>query len=440
MSTFSVPIYEPRERPAIWNAPWQTGLVLFVLFGAACWAWDASQRWYETAAGDVDALANRISEGTMNRQIAFALMGVYGIGMLMIPAARSMRLKLLVAYPAIVFVGWAMLSVVWSADASQTVKRLVVLFAMLSLILAVIRRYDLREIAQLGLISAGLTMLVGIGNEARILLTDMPDLGLWRFGGTMHPNHAGLNAAIVMLTSLYLFRFNKNKLFVLTFGIGTGVLLLTKSRTALMATATACAAFLLLATSASRVVWAGLIGAWLVAAVMWLSSMNALSSGNLKSVVAMGREDVKEADVTKLTGRTDIWKFSVTHAAKQPTRLLVGYGYESFWTAENARAVSEVVNFKISEGHSAYLEWFLELGVVGAALYLFVYLASLMRWARAARMLGSPSAALAAAALIGAMLHGVSESSTGDANLPTFFIYAAIASACLLRPDEEMYV
>ncbi len=437
MTSLSVSVYEPRPRAAIWDWPWRTALVLFVLFASANWAWDASQRWYETNSSDVDALVGRISEGTMNRQVAFALMGVYGIAMLMIPAERSTRLKLLIAYPLVVFVGWALMSVLWSVDKAQTAKRLVVFFAMLSTVLAVVRRYDIRQVAQIAFIASGLTMFVGICNEARIIVADSPSFGLWRFGGTMHPNHAGMNCAVVVLSGLYLARSERNRLFLLAAAAGMFVLLLTKSRTALMATLTASSAYLLLATSASRAVWAVMIAAWAVAAVLWLSSMRMMP--DLSSAISMGRDDIKTADVKKLTGRTDIWRFAVQQAGRDPNRLFVGYGFETFWTADNARAVSQYVKFKISEGHSAYLDWYLELGLVGAGLYGFAFLASIGRWSLAARMLKSPAAALAAATLIGALIHGLAESSTGDANLPTFFIYASLAAACMLREDEEIY-
>lgn len=437
MTSLSVPVYEAAPRSAIWSWPWRTALILFVLFGVANWAWDISQRWYESSSGDVDALVGRISEGTMNRQVAFALLGVYGVSMLLIPSERSAKFKLLVAYPLVVFVGWALISVLWSVDRGQTMKRLVVFLAMLSTVLACVRRYDIRELAQIAFIASGLTMLVGMGNEARILATDSPSFGHWRFGGTMHPNHAGMNCAVVMLSSLYLFRISKNRFFLVVFGAGTLVLLLTKSRTALMATMTACAAYLMLATTASRAVWAMLIAGWLIASVLWLSSMQLMP--DLNSAISMGRDDIKTADVKKLTGRTDIWKFAIMQAGRDPNRVWVGYGYETFWTADNARAVSQYVRFKISEGHSAYLEWYLELGLVGAGLYGFAFLVSIARWSIAARLLHSPAAALAAATLIGALIHGLAESSTGDANLPTFFIYASLAAACVLREDEELY-
>lgn len=435
MTTLSIPTSNAQASETIANWSWKTGLVLFVLFAMATWSWNSSQRWYASDSADVGALVDRISEGTLNRQAAFALLGVFGLALLMLPAVRPIPVKLVVAYPIILFVGWAYTSVFWSADHPQTLKRLIVFSAMLVTVLAVLRRYDIRKIAQIALIAAGLTMAVGMVNEARILLTDRPPLGLWRFGGTMHPNHAGLNAIIVMLSSLYLWRSSKARGCLLIFAIGFAVLILTKSRTALMSGVTATAAFWLLSAPASRVLSMGLALAWLGAGALWLSSMQLLP--DFSGAVSMGRQDVSKTDVKQLTGRTDIWHFAIVQGARDPNRMWTGYGFETFWTPQNALGVSQYVKFKISEGHNAYLDWFLELGIVGAGLYGLILLTGIVRWTTAARVLQSPAAALAAATLLGALVHGLAESSIGDANLPTFFVYAALAGASLLRPDEE---
>ncbi len=435
MTALSFPTSNVTTSDTISAWPWKTGLVLFALFAMATWSWNSSQRWYASDSADVGALVDRISEGTLNRQAAFALLGVFGLGLLMLPSVRPLPIKLVIAYPIILFVGWAYLSIFWSVDHAQTLKRLIVFSAMVVTVLAVLRRYDIREIAQIALIAAGLTMAVGLVNEARILITDRPPLGLWRFGGTMHPNHAGLNSVIVMLASLYLFRSTRTRWFLLIFIIAFAVLILTKSRTALMSGVTATAAFWLLSATASRAMGIGLAIAWLVAGVMWFSSMELLP--DLSGAVSMGREDVSTTDVKKLTGRTDIWHFAIVQGARDPNRMWTGYGFETFWTPQNALGVSQYVKFKISEGHNAYLDWFLELGIVGAGLYGLILLTGIVRWTAASRVLQSPAAALAAATLLGALIHGFAESSIGDANLPTFFVYSALAGAALLRPDEE---
>src|SRR5687768_14657457 len=107
---------ESHAEYSVSTWPWKTALLLFLLFAMASWSWSASQRWYASDSGDVDAMVDRIAEGQINRQAAFALMAVYGIAGLVLPSERSTRLKMLVFYPILVFCGWAVLSTLWSVD------------------------------------------------------------------------------------------------------------------------------------------------------------------------------------------------------------------------------------------------------------------------------------------------------------------------------------
>ena len=438
MSTLTLPNLTFREtdtRPGVFaGAPWITALVLFGVFAMSDWVWDASQRWYEIGISDMGEMVDRIAEGQIMRQAAFAILFAYSIALLLLPSGRSVRVKLSLLYPIIVFCTWAIVSVLWSTDKALTLKRLVVFVTTIATIAAVLKHFDWKQIGQIAFVGATLTLAVGTVNEARILLTDAPPLGLWRFGGTMHPNHAALHAGVAMLSSAYLFKLTGRRWLLVVFAFALFILFFTKSRTALLAIMTAVAVFWLLATSRSRLGWAVLGAAWLISLVLWLSSLGALPT--LNSFASMGREDVKDSDVTKLTGRTDIWKFALMQAGKDPNRTFTGYGYESFWTPANVRGVSEFVQFKISEGHDVYLDWYLELGLVGVSLWVLLLLIGVGRWTSAAWRLGSASAAIGAAILTGAIVHGITESSSGDVSFPTFFIYTAIAGAAVRRPDE----
>lgn len=435
MSSLTIPEFRPRVTDAVAPWPWRPALVLFVVFAAANWAWTASASWHASDNAAVSEMVASIESGQMQRQIGLGVLGIFGLLGVFLPADRPTRLKLLIAYPVIVFLAWAFMSTVWSVDQPMTVKRLVAFASMLLTAITLVRRYDIREIAQIAFTASLLTALVGMVNEARLIITQPPVLGLWRFGGTMHPNHAGVNCVVLMLSSLYLFRHDRKRMFLAIFALGFLLLLVSKSRTALMSGVTATVVYLLLATTLSRAAWALLLATWGIAAVMWLSSMELMP--DVSSLVNMGRDDLKKTDVRQLTGRTDIWKFAIMQSSKDPNRAWVGYGYETFWTPDNARGVSEFTHFKISEGHSAYLDWYLELGIVGAGLYVTIILLSLVRWARCAIFLGSASAAVAAAVIAGAIVHGFAESSSGDANLPALFLFTSIGAACLQRPDEE---
>ncbi|MGC4031594.1 MAG: hypothetical protein QM754_07655 [Tepidisphaeraceae bacterium] len=85
MTALSLPtISVEDERPAS-RVPWITGLVVCVVFAAANWAWDVSQRWYASTEGDVAALVDRISEGQTSRQLGYIAFAVYGLGLCALP-------------------------------------------------------------------------------------------------------------------------------------------------------------------------------------------------------------------------------------------------------------------------------------------------------------------------------------------------------------------
>ena len=439
MSTLYVPqqIAPPAQRQiAARGWPWRTGLILLVLFAMANWSWSFGQRWYNTSnAGEVDQMIGEIAEGQFVRQLAFVTMAMLGVASLLIGGGRQLQLKWILAYPVILFVGWAFLSIAWSIDPMLAAKRLLVFAAIVMAVVHLLRHFDIRQLAEIALIAAGLTLVACTVNEIRLALSGFPGYAVWRFGGMLHPNHTGLTCGMVMLSSLYLSRYQRKAVMLTIFVVTAGVLFLTKSRTAMSATLVAITVFLMLSSRGSRVATMLLLAAWIVAGLMWFSSIG--ESMDVSRVLTMGRDDVKDADIRKLTGRTDIWKFALMQAAKNPNREFIGYGYETFWTPDNVRGVSEFVKFKIPEGHNLYLDWYLELGFVGVALFVLALLTAIWRWASAAVYLKSPAAALAAAVLCGTIIHGFAESSLGDASLPTLMVYAAIAGATILRPDEE---
>ena len=423
-----------RER---W--PWVISLLLLMCFAGANWAWGESARWSLTSGDEIEALVGRVSEGTAKRQVAFAALGVIGLAMLMSPGRAIQGYKSVMLYAVMVFIGWALVSITWSVDRGQTAKRLVVFASLCLAAGGLIKQYDPRQLARIAFAVAIATIVIGVGMEIiTVGMFGFPGFGKYRFGGMQHPNHAGINCCVAIFTSAYLFRTEGNRthrlLYALTFVFAAGVLYFTKSRTALMAALTGVGVFWMLASHVRLVSFALLLVAWGAAGVLWLSSMQMLPG--VSQFISMGREDVSKADVTQLTGRTDIWHFALVQAARDPNRVFTGYGFESFWTPENVAGVSSYVKFRISEGHNLYLDWYLELGLVGAGLYALLLLWALVRWAIASRVLGSPVAALGAAVLAAVVIHGFAESSCGDANAPGLFVLVTIGCATLRRPDE----
>jgi O-antigen ligase len=89
-------------------------------------------------------------------------------------------------------------------------------------------------------------------------------------------------------------------------------------------------------------------------------------------------------DVT-LTGRTQLWSDVLHEAGKRP---IVGYGWSGFFTDDPlgpSRPVLDKNPWNPPDAHNAVLQYLLDLGIVGTALFVVVFLRSLPRAMRYVR-------------------------------------------------------
>jgi exopolysaccharide production protein ExoQ len=420
--------------PAPAKHPWLVAAFLTTIFFLAAHDFRASQIWQETTSRDVSTMVTRISEGNWMRQLAFlALAGAGTIGVLL-PAnrRRRFRLDLLILYPLVLLASWCVLSVLWSHAPALTAKRLIVFYAIAAAICAVVKRYGLGVLVPIAFFYGCTSLVLGVCAEAA--LRTNPFVTGYRFAGTQHPNHTGLAMVLLVLSSLALAGWNdrRKRIFFLVAGIAAIVLIVTGSRTALFAGAFAAMVMTVLRWPLRRLLLVGVPIAWTIALFGTMYSLELVPPIWEKALLA--RED---ADVTTLTGRTDIWHFTLRHLAKNEERILIGFGYDSFWTPQMAYDVSKFVQFKISEGHSAYIDATMETGVIGAGLYVFCLLVTFGRWCAYAWKTKAAAAAFAAAIPAVAIVHGFAESAFIDAHLWTLLLFSTMAFAGLARPPAN---
>ena len=216
------------------------------------------------------------------------------------------------------------------------------------------------------------------------------------------------------------------------------MLFLTKSRTALLAGIFGLGLFFALRWPMRRTLTVGflLVFGNLVIYTLFLTDI----MPPVWTALLMGRDD---SDITTMTGRSDIWAAAIEWFGYDKTRMLTGYGYQSFWTSSVAEFVSLRVMFHISEGHNAYLDTLFALGVVGVICYVVMLFTSLVLWTRAAYQRRNASFAVMAALLMFAVVHGIAESTFVDPNLASFFTFCARMMCEIYTPlrrqrDEEL--
>jgi O-antigen ligase len=71
-----------------------------------------------------------------------------------------------------------------------------------------------------------------------------------------------------------------------------------------------------------------------------------------------------------LTGRTDLWKILLASKINP----LIGAGFESFWLGERREKLWDIYWWHPNEAHNGYLETYLNLGLIGLALMLLLFL------------------------------------------------------------------
>lgn len=421
---------------------WLLAAFLFGVFFLATQDVNAPFLWHGDAESDIAGWVARVEHGQASRQIGFVLLGAFGAAGVLRPARAERRFRpdWLLVYPLMVLIVWAYLSLLWSHDRGLTLKRLVVFTSLWLSIAAVVKHFRLRDVILAVTFYGVASLAAGIVNEARAG-TSVSQLLAVRWAGTMHPNHAGITMVMLILAMLYFATTRRRRAQVIAclgvVAVAFIFLLLTRSRTSLGAALASMLVFALLRLRRSHAVILVSAGAAMVAALFFLYEARLL--GPVWEALLMGRS---ESNVRTLTGRTDIWAFGLSQLQAEPVRLVTGFGHDSFWTAAKTSTISRITGYTISEAHSVYIEIALNLGLVGASLFLFSLGVALVRWLGVGRTrLGRypAEAAFSASYLTVLFVHGLAESTMAHAQFCTFVAFCVVGMAALhLRRDEEV--
>lgn len=205
--------------------------------------------------------------------------------------------------------------------------------------------------------------------------------------------------------------------------VAAAMLALSGSRNAMAACLVSCTALLALRWPRTAVV--GLLAGALLSLVI---SATIGWEDLLRGVVRLVSRTRSGADVSNLTGRTDIWAFVLREWQQSPwigyglagTRSIISEGWASVWGKTTGTA------------HNALLESLLDIGILGTLLLVAVYVFTIRELLRAARMhAAGPGAVYAAAAVIlFSIMFGLAEKSAAGApstSTGAIFLAAAVA-------------
>jgi exopolysaccharide production protein ExoQ len=124
-----------------------------------------------------------------------------------------------------------------------------------------------------------------------------------------------------------------------------------------------------------------------------------------------------------LSGRADFWPYIIDYVYQRP---ILGWGFAAFWMESNPAAaeIFSTIGFFINEAHNGLLQLLLDVGVVGTAVFLFLWMRNVVM---AVKCIHGPAPAIGVSSLaflIGVLLMGMTEQvlTTADVWTAQFFM------------------
>lgn len=383
---------------------------------------DTSVSLYDAFTETADEMEASAAGGNSLRRIAFLMLGGMGVGLAIVSRQKAWRVHKVMAGAMLLLFTWCVASFLWSFDPAMCLRRQIVLVCWTAGAFGLARYFTLRELCLMTLIVTASLAFIGLASEIR-LGTFRPWSPEHRFSGSLHPNSQGMNLGTLCLSALALaFATPQHRRrYVFIFICGFGLLLLTRSRTAtgaLLLSSTIVASLQVSMRLKLGVIFTGLWTLGCAALVVTLLGIDL--NDELQRGMMLGRQ---QDDADSLSGRFLIWPEVLYYIGKRPW---LGYGYDTFWTADHIDSISTELQWGLREAHSAYLETMLGIGIIGLGLALVAVLCGLTTAVTEYARNGSPLYAYIVGLLVFGMIDGLLESGMSATSLIPFL------SACAL--------
>ena len=353
---------------------------------------------------------------------------VYLLTLVLIAGRPAQVLSLAVrAWPILLLVALAGVSVLWSIDPGVTMRRALAVTMNTAFALWLASRFSWADIARLvagafALLAAGSVLAAVLAPGFGVMQTVHPGAwsGLWfeknSLGGMM-----ALGALAASVASATAPQRERDAWRILA-ALCVVLVVLSTSRTAMMAALIGVGGPVMIAIARRGFDFAA--AAIVATATVMLLFAAVLATGPGAFLEAIGRDPT-------LTGRTDIWQALARAVAERPW---TGYGYAAFWEVEGGPAfwIRQETAWDVPTAHNAWLEIALALGLPAAALAALIYLAALMR--ALSGLFRGPAAYWALPFLAMWGLVSFSESNLLGQNTLSWVVFAATASKLSARP------
>jgi len=414
-------------------------LLLVMFYFAQLHHWSASLQYApsgQTGLMSAEEIANGIETGSSTRQLGVLLIGVFGALILAHNGRRKLRIRGSMGVAILFFFGWALASLAWSDDSTLAVRRVVCFAILWFAAFAVASYFKQREVlfflflASLAFVGLGLVTELALGTFA-------PTVPLYRFCGTIHPNHQAWNCAALALSGIALGDAERHHrlFFFSASALGIVTLILTKSRTSVCAFVIAVVIYkALVSTRKQKQFWMDSALVLCAVLIFVCGALPFVEQAELASVtertVLLGR-GAEEANT--LSGRIPLWRSGLGYFCDRPLR---GYGFNAFETPQRIIDLEREAGWGAATFHSEYLDLLLGVGCIGAITYVFVILGGLSRTLVLYKLHRSRYYALECAILVFFLAIMLLENPGRDPNVPTFVFFTIMARRGLLGEPE----
>jgi O-antigen ligase len=258
-------------------------------------------------------------------------------------------------------------SVAWSADPGVSLRRGIALLLTCLFGMYVGTRFSIREqlrlLAYVCLTCAASSFvfgLLGLGNPVE----DLP--GSW-YGIFVHKNVLGRMMVLNILVFVISAKSDSDRKMQYWAASALSLLLLLLSRSVTSVVVLGAMLAFLAASPVLRRDRSGLIKGT-IALLAFLGGIAYWVSQNLEYVLGLFGKDLT------LTGRLQLWILSTFMALQKPW---LGHGYNAFWLGPGSESerILKVVQWDAPHAHNGLLELWLEIGLVGVALFLIGFVA-----------------------------------------------------------------
>lgn len=351
-----------------------------------------------------------VAEGSIYRQIGWGLIFLLAL----FYAIRDEPGRFTVPWgwlpwPYLVLLAYAVISVAWSEQPVVSAKRVVQLFGVLFVALALVRQRGERDALERFAWPAVIFLALGALALAVPSMSFDPD---GNFKGTAVTKNTWGEFALLATLIFFYQALSRHKTKVSWWLFGGALLSLAATRSATSIVIFASAFTIMLAWFVEKRYRSNfqiaVLGTFLTGVAMAFGYFIFTGSLPVDAVLNAGLGSVGK-DAT-LTGRTELWQMMGYEIARHPW---LGAGYGGFWLGLEGPSYTIVRHFSWRPGqaHNGYIDIVNQLGYVGLTLFLFVLLSHLRNIYLYSRSGFGLTAIFHVAILCSVLLLNVSESS-----------------------------